>query len=400
MSNTLLTIGMITREALRVLENQLSFTKNANTNYEDSFAKSGAKIGDTVNVRVPPRYIGREGPALQVESSTESSVPLTLKQAGCDLSFSSKDLTLSIDDFSRRFITPAVATIANKVEHDGLSLYKQIYNSVGTPGSLPKAETLGLANAMLDSMAAPFDGLRTVCLEPFAASNIQQDTKGLFQSSDKIADQYRTGRFMEGFGFKGYTAQNVHTHQVGIYGGSPLVNGAGQTGDKLVTDGWTPTTTSLNVGDTFTIAGVYSVNPQSRQSTGRLQNFVVTEPTVTDGTGASTISFSPAIIPGGAFQTVSAAPEDNAEITVTSGASGSQTKANLAFHRDAFTFATVDMIMPKGVHMAERVTSRASGISLRAVQAYDINSDQMPLRLDILYGWAATRPELATRVLG
>ena len=399
MSNTLLTIGMITREALRVLENQLAFTKNVNTNYEDQFARSGAKIGDTVNVRVPPRYVGRTGPALQVESSTESSVPLTLSQAGCDLSFNTKDLTLSIDDFSKRFITPAVATIANKVDFDGLQLYKKVYNTVGASGTALTFNTLGLANATLDSMATPFDGLRTVCLEPFSTAEIQQDTKGLFQSSSVIEDQYESGRFMQGAGFKGYTAQNVATHTVGTYGGSPVTNGAGQTGSSLVTDGWTATTTSLNVGDTFTIADVYSVNPQNRQSTGKLQQFVVTAQTTTDVSGNSTISISPAIIASGAFQTVNAAPGDGKTITVTSGASGASTKMNLGFHRDAFTFASVDMILPKGVHMADRVTSKASGISLRAVQAYDINTDQMPLRLDILYGWAATYPQLATRIL-
>lgn len=400
MSNRLLTIGMITREALRVLENQLPFTKNVNTQYEDQFAQTGKKVGDTINIRKPPRYKGRRGPMLQVENSMESSVPLTLSQAGCDLSFTSKDLTLSIDDFSKRFIQPAVATVANMIDLDGLELYKRIANTVGTAGSPINLKAIGQANAMLDSLAAPVDGLRTLILDPYSTADASLNTINLFNPSGTLSKQYKDGRFGEGQGFSGTMSQNIWSHTVGVYGGTPKVNGGGQIGNTLVTDGWTVTTTSLNVGDCFTIKDVYSVNPQNRQSTGKLQCFVVTEKTVTDGSGNSTIKISPAIVPTGAFQNVTAAPLDNADITVISGASGTTNKQNLGFHRDAFTFATVDMELPKGVHMAERITSKASGISLRAVQAYDINSDQMPLRLDVLYGWAATYEELAVRIQG
>lgn len=400
MSNQLLTIAMVTREALRVLENQLPFTKNANTEYQDQFAQTGKKIGDTISIRKPPRYKGRRGPNLQVENSTETSVPLTLAQYGCDISFSSKDLTLSIDDFSKRFIVPAVATVANMIELDGLEQYKNIANVVGTPGTSVNIKSINQANALLDSMAAPVDGLRTLLLDPYASADANTNTINLFNPQATISRQYKEGRFDQGGGFNSLMSQNIWTHQVGVYGGTPLTNGAGQTGSVLVTDGWTATTTTLNVGDTFTIDNVFSVNPQSRQSTGKLQNFVVTQKTVTDGSGNSTINISPAIVPSGVFQNVTAAPADNATITVTSGSSGASVKQNIGYHRDAFTFATVDMQLPKGVHMAERITSRASGISLRAVQAYDINTDQMPLRLDVLGGWATTYPELAARLQG
>lgn len=400
MSNQLLTIGMITRESLRVLENQLPFTRNANTKYEDQFAQTGRKAGDTINIRKPPRYKGRRGPNLQVENSVQTSVPLTVSQYGCDISFSSKDLTLSIDDFSKNFIVPAVATVANMIELDGLEMYKNVYNVVGTPGSAVNLKAINQGNALLDSMAAPVDGLRSLILDPFSSADANTNTINLFNPTGTISKQYREGRFDQGVGFDSYMSQNIWTHQVGVYGGTPLTNGAGQTGNVLVTDGWTATTTTLNVGDTFTIANVFSVNPQSRQSTGKLQNFVVTEKTVTDGSGNSTIKISPAIVPTGAFQTVDSVPADNAAITVTSGTSGASVKQNIGYHRDAFTFATVDMELPKGVHMAERITSKASGISLRAVQAYDINTDQMPLRLDVLGGWATTYAELATRIQG
>lgn len=400
MANSLLTIGMITRESMRVLESMLPFSKNVNSQYSDQYAKDGAKIGDTVSVRKPPRYVGRDGPLLQVESSVETSVPITLAQAGCDIAFTTKDLTLSIDDFKKRFIIPAISTVAGKIELSGMNQYKNVYNVVGTPGTLPVASTLGTANALLDASLAPMDGRRSVILEPYATANLVQDTKGLFQDSGTIAEQYESGRFARGFGFNAFTGQMIPSHTAGTYGGTPVVNGANQTGATLITDGWTVTTTTLAVGDTFTIDGVYAVNLQSRQSTGKLQSFVVTTATTTDGSGNSTIAISPSIVTSGAFQTVTNSPADGATITVTSGTSGQVSKQNLAFHPDAFTLATVDMVLPEGVWMADRIVSKSSGISMRAVKAYDIFSDQAPLRIDVLYGWATLRPELAVRIEG
>lgn len=401
MANSLLNIGMITRESMRVLESMLPLTKNVNTQYSDQFARDGAKIGDSVSIRKSPRYVGRDGPNLQVEASTETSTPITLQQAGCDIAFSTKDLTLSIDDFKKRFIMPAMATVAGKIELAGMQQYKNVANIVGTPGTLPTAATLGTANALLDASLAPMDGRRTLILDPFAAANLVQDTKGLFQDSSTIAEQYESGRFARGFGFNAYTGQMIPTHTAGVQGGTPLVNGASQTGTSLVTDGWTAAAaTRLKAGDTFTIANVFQVNLQSRESTGRLQSFVATSDAASDGSGNLTVSIYPALIASGQNQTVNSLPADNAAITVTSGTTGQASKMNLAFHPDAFTFASVDMALPEGVWMADRIVSKASGISMRAVKAYDINTDQAPLRLDVLYGWATTRPELAVRIAG
>jgi hypothetical protein len=401
MANSLLTIGMITRESMRVLESMLPFTKNVNSQYSDQYAKDGAKIGDSISVRRPPRYVGRDGPNLQVEASVEGSVPLTLNQAGCDIAFSTKDLTLSIDDFKKRFIVPAMSTVAGKIELAGMLQYRNVYNTVGTPATLPVAATVGTANAVLDSFLAPMDGRRTMILEPFAAANLVQDTKGLFQDSGTIAEQYESGRFARGFGFNAYTGQLIPTHVAGVQGGTPLINGASQTGTSLITDGWTAAAaTRLLAGDTFTIANVFAVNLQSRQSTGRLQSFVVTADAASDGAGNLTVQISPAIIASGQNQTVNALPADNVAITVTSGTTSQSSKVNLAFHPDAFTFATADMVLPEGVWMADRIVSKSSGISMRAVKAYDINTDQAPLRLDVLFGWATLRPELAVRIAG
>lgn len=400
MANTNLTISMITREALRILENNLTFAKGVNREYDDKFAVEGAKIGDTLNIRKPARYVGRSGATLSVEDHTETSVPLQLDtQFGVDLNFTSKELLLDIDDFSTRILAPAMAVVANKIDRDGLNLYSSVYNAVGTPGTTPTAlKTYLQAGAKLDYMAAPRDGNRSVVIDPTAQVEIVDALKGLFQSSEKIKSQYETGNMGLAGGFKWSMDQNVVSHTVGAYAGTPLVNGGSQTGATLVTDGWSSGASALKKGDIFTIAGVYSVNPQSRQSTGQLQQFTVTAD-ISDTSGAMSIGISPSIVTSGAFKTVSGSPADNAAITVLGNAS-TVSPTNLAYHKDAFTLACADLPLPKGVDMASRVASKQLGISVRMVRAYDINNDKFPCRLDVLYGWKTIYPELACRIQG
>ena len=397
--NELLTISMITREALRVLENNLKFTKQVNRAYDSKYGVEGAKIGTVLNVRKPPRYVGRTGQALSVEGAVETQVQVTLNtQFGVDLQFSSQDLALSIDDFSDRFIKPAIACVANKVDNDGMALYKNIYQSVGTPGTVPTTLLVYLQSGQkLDEAAAPNDDLRSVVMSPGMQVNLVDALKGLFQQANAISQQYMTGKMGTAIGYEFYMSQNVNTHTVGAYAGTPRVNGAAQTGATLVTNGWTATTSVLNEGDVFTIAGVNSVNPQSRQNTGSLQQFVVTAAVTASGAGAKTISISPSIVTSGAFQTVTGSPADAALITVV-GAASTATPQGLAFHRDAFTLACADLPLPGGVDMAARISDPQLGLSIRMVRAYDINTDNFPCRLDILYGWATLRAELACRI--
>jgi len=397
-TNTLLTITMITREALRVLENSLVVLRFVNKEYDSRFAVEGAKIGTTLNVRKPPRYIGRLGQGLNLEDSVETSVPLVLDtQFGVDIQFSSADLALSIDDFSNRFIKPAVATVANKMDADVTGLYNQLFNVVGTPGTTPNALlTYLLAGVALDNNACPMDDMRSMFLTPLMQAYIVDALKGLFQQSSAIAEQYVKGVMGTAAGFDWAMSQNLATHTVGTYSGTPLVNGASQTGSSIITDGWGAGVSNLNKGDVFTMAGVYMVNPQSRQSTGVLQQFVVTDP-ISDTAGAMTISIYPAIVTSGAFQTVTNSPADNAAITVV-GASGTVSPQGLALHRDCITFASADLPLPRGVDMAARVTDDQLGVSMRMVRAYDINTDNYPCRLDVLYGVGVLRPELGCRV--
>ena len=396
--NELLTISMITREALRVLENNLRFTKQVNRQYDSKYGVEGAKIGTVLNVRKPPRYVGRTGQALAVEGAVETQVQVTLNtQFGVDLQFSSQDLALSIDDFSERFIKPAIAVVANRVDNDGLAQYQNIYQAIGTPGTTPATLLLYLqAGQKLDEAAAPNDDLRSIVMTPAMQVTIVNALSGLFHQANAVSQQYMTGKMGTALGWEFYMSQNCNTHTYGTYAGTARVNGANQTGASLITDGWTAGAATLNKGDIFTLAGVNSVNPQSRQNTGSLQQFVVTT-TISDTTGAMTIAISPSIVTSGANQTVTASPADDALITVV-GATGTVSPQGLGFHRDAFTLACADLPLPGGVDMAARISDPQLGLSIRMVRAYDINTDNFPCRLDILYGWATLRAELACRI--
>lgn len=402
MANSILTISKITREALMVLENNLTFAKGVNREYDDQFANSGAKIGDTLNVRKPARYAGRSGATLAVEDHTESSVAVALDtQFGVDVNFTSKDLTLSMDDFSKRFLEPALATIASKIDRDGLALYKNVANAVGTPGTLPTTlRTYLTAGAKMDDEACPQKG-RSVVINPWGQVEIIDALKGLFQSSEQIKNQYEQGNMGLAGGFKWSMDQNVNVHTVGPLGGTPLVNGVTASGaTTLVTDGWTAAAASrLKQGDVFTIAGVNSVNPQSRASTGQLRQFVVTADCSSSAGGAITIPIFPAITSSGAFQTVDALPADNAALTIL-GAASTASPTFLAYHKNAFALASADLQMPNGVDMASRVSDKQLGMSIRMVRQYDIVNDKFPCRLDVLYGWKAIYPELACRIQG
>ncbi len=412
-TNTMLTISKITREMLRVLENQLAFAKGVNREYEDQFGVSGAKIGDTVNVRKPPRYRGRTGAALAVEDHVETSVPVQLTtQFGVDVSFTSKELLLDLDDFSKRILVPAAATIANKIDYDGLQQFKNVANSVGAPGT-PNNTLLTFlqAGAKMDYEACPRDGNRTIVLDPGAQVTIVDALKGLFQSSEKISEQYEKGVMGIAGGFKWKMDQNVGVLTTGPQGGTPLVNttvantvpgvAAAEAMSTVTTDGWTAAAASrVVIGDVFTIAGVYAVNPQSRVSTGQLRQFVVTAAASSAADGSMLLSFSPSIKVTGPSQNVDALPANNAAIVVNATLASTIGVENLAYHRDAFTLACADLPLPGGVDMASRVSDKQLGLSIRAIRQYDINTDAWPMRLDVLYGWKTIYQELACRIRG
>lgn len=400
MSNSLLNISMITKESLRILKNELGFAKGVNRQYDDQFAKKGAKIGSVINIRKPVRYTVSDGAALELQNIQDQSEALTLdSQKHVGFQFSSKELTLNIDEFSQRYIKPAICSLANKIDFDGLGLYQDVYNSTGTPGTTPNAFSyITDAGTKLSNMAAPIDDMRQIAWNPAGSGSMADGLKGLFHDQSEISKQYRKGLMGLAGGFSHFLDQNVRQHTVGSHAGTPLVNGANQTGSSLVTDGWTSGSVTLNKGDVFTLADVYAVNPQNRQSTGQLQEFTVTAQ-VSDTTGDMTIAISPSIVVSGQYQTVDGSPANDAAITVKGTASTAYPQ-NMAFHKDAFVLGMADLELPGGVDMAARAVDDDAGLALRIVRAYDINNDTFPCRVDVLYGWKSVYPELANRIWG
>ena len=403
MASTFLSIGMITRETIRVLENELTFTRRVNRTYDDQFAKKGAKIGNVLNVRLPVRFQYSQGQGLVLQDLTESSVPVTLNtQYQRSFAITSSDLALSVDDFRKRFIEKAMKSMANQIDQDGLALYKTVNNEVGTPGTLPTTiQTYLDAGTLLSNEAAPLED-RCLVISPAMNGAIVGGLTGLFNPQKTTSERWMKGMMTEEtVGFDWYMDQNCNQHTVGLQGGTPLTNGIAQLGSSIVTDGWTASTQVLNQGDVIQFANVFAVNPQSLQTFGTLANFVVLADVTSDNSGNATI---PVQINGagavlvGPYQNVSQAIADNSAVTVN-GASATKSQRALAFHPDAFTFASADLPLYGGLDMADRIADDQDlKMSMRVIRDYDINLDRAPLRMDLLGGWATLYPQLAVRI--
>jgi hypothetical protein len=392
MPNTLLTPDMITREALRVLHQKLTFVGSINRAYDNSFAQSGAKIGDTLRIRLPNQYTVRTGAALAAQDTVEQNTTLQVAtQRGVDLSFTSVDLTMDLDDFSKRIIQPAMAVLSASIEADALqNMTRDVYQVVNGIGSAITFKNVMNGRKRLNDSLAP-NGDRTALLNTQDNVELVDALKGLFQDSNAIKQQYREGVMGMTGGFEFAETTHMTTQSRGTANTGYLTNsGTAQTGSSIVVDTGTGT---IGVGEVITIAGVFEVHPETKVATNRLQQFVVTS---AYAGGAGTIQISPAIVATGARQNVSNGAADNQAITVI-GASGTAYGQSLVYHKDAFTFATADLVLPQGVDMASRQVY--DGISMRMVRQYDINNDAFPVRLDVLYGYKTLRAQLAARLL-
>ena len=390
-SNALLTPSLITKETLVILTSNLVAAAKVNRQFENQFVK----IGTTLTVRKPNRFKVTLGPALQIQDITEPSTSISIStQAHVDFQFSSQELTLTVEEYSERYCKPAAETLANTIDTSILALFNQFSNEVGTPGSPPSNfQSIANVGQRLDENAAPQDG-RTLVLNAAAYWSLANGVSNLFTRS--VAEPALKGFLAAIANFEIYLDQNVQAQTVGNYGGTGVVNGANQTGSSLITNGWSTSRSALlNVGDVFTISGVYATNPQNQVSTGSLKNFVVTATAASDSSGNSTIQFSPAITTTGAYQNVTNAPTNGSPITVT-GSANTTYFQNLGFVRDAIGLVCVPMELPGGVDFAARQMFR--NISMRIVRAYDVWNDVTPCRIDILYGVAAFYNELAVRL--
>lgn len=401
--NQLVTSSWVAREVARQLVNNLKFGANVNRSYDNQFAKTGAKVGYTVNARLPQRYLVNKGQALVIQPVTDTLVPITLTdQANVGIEFSMASLAMEIDDYRERYINPAVEALINQMDYDGMQrMYQVVSQTVGTPGVVP-ANNMDYLNAGVKLANGAVPGPYVAMVNPRMRATIANANLALFNNQAREA--FRTGQFSgEVLGIdEWYSTQNVPVHVVGPLGGTPLVNGANQAGDTLTTDGWTAAAAlRLKKGDVIQLGGVFQINLMNRQSVGDLQDFTVRADVYSDAAGNAVIPIAPPIVGPGQLQTVSALPADNAPITIFGHASAHANKSTpqgLIYNRDAFTLVMADLPLPGGVWAAERVSSRSLGVSVRFIKDYDIMSDQSPARLDILYGWAGLRPEMAVRM--
>jgi hypothetical protein len=406
MANTLLTIDMITREAARVLHGSSAFLKGVNKAYDSSFAKTGAKIGDTLRVRLPNQYTVRTTRVMDVQNTVNQSVSLPITQiAGTDMNFTSAELALDLDDFSENIIKPAMSVIAAHIDYTALSMTYDVANSVGTPGTTPASINVWSdAMAKLDDNLAPRDGNRMIITSPTAMAKTMQGEKGLFNPSSLISDQYRNGVLYEAIGAKWAMDQNIRNLTTGTNTNRTTtcdLAGAVSTGaSTLSIDGLSGATVTIKQGEVFTIAGVYDVNPETKQALPTLKQFVVTADATGSGSAITNLAISPTIYgpTSGGLQNVSALPTTGDDLVFYGTTASTVYPQSLVFHKDAFTFATADLPMPRAAQMASRQV--LDGISMRIWQGDDIVNDQFPVRVDVLYGFVAVRPQLACRVWG
>ena len=402
MSNSILTIDMITRKSLEILENNLVLTRNVNRQYDDSFAVEGAKIGSTLRIRLPDRALVTDGAALQVQDDNEQYTTLTVaSQKHIGVNFTSAELTMQLDDFAERVLKPRISQLASSIDADVANAYLGIGNSVGTPGTTPSTSLVLLqAQQKLNENAAVMNP-RYATVNPAANAGLVEGLKGLFNPQDTISKQFKNG--MMGTGVLGYDeinmSQSIKQFTTGSRGatGATLSASVSTQGATTIAITGGGNAGTVKIGDVFTVAGCYAVNPQTRESTGSLFQFVATANVTLGSSGEGNITVAPIYTSTNALATVDSFPASGAAVVFV-GAASSTYAQNLVYHKDAITFATADLLLPQGVDMAARAVH--NGISLRVVRQYDINNDRMPCRIDVLYGYNTIRPQMAVRMWG
>ena len=402
MANSLLTIDMITRKGLAILENNLVLSRNINRQYDDSFAVEGAKIGSSLRIRLPDRVLVTDGAALQTQDDNEQYTTLTVStQKHVGINFTSAELSMQLDDFADRVLKPRISQLASSIDADVANVFASVGNSVGTPGTTPATALVMLqAQQKMNEAAAPMSP-RYLTVNPAANAALVNGLSGFFNPSDSISRQFKSG--MMGENVLGYEEVNMSQSIKSFTVGSRTATG-GTTSAAVTTEGATTiaitgagASGTVKAGDVFTVAGCFAVNPQTRESTGSLFQFVALADVALNGSGAGTITVAPIYSAAHPLATVLSLPATSSAV-VFMGAASSTFPQNIAYHKDAFTLATADLILPQGVDMASRANH--NGISMRIVRQYDINNDRMPCRVDVLYGYAAIRPQLACRVWG
>ena len=408
MANTIVNPEWVTFESALYFVNSLRGVAQFNREYNDEFKHDGAKVGDTVKVRLPQQFEASDGEALVIQNLLDRTVNVILnRRRHVGFGWSSAQATTDLDDIRNRYVMPAAETLANVYDRVSLAdVYKSVWNAIGTLGTTPNAALTYLqARVKILDFAGPDEGLVSV-LDPLANATIANATAALFQPPAKVSSNWTKGQFAdEQLGIsKWFTDQNIPRFTSGACtaASTPLVNGAGQTGSSIITDGWGAASAPVK-GDIVTFGSVYAVNPLSKESTGRLHQFVLTA-TPTAGTDI-TLAISPSIVTSGALQNVTAGPADNATVTYWGMAAGGTQAAtvspqNLVFHPKAFASVMADLVMPNGGAKGTRVRSKQINMAMRYVEQFQITTDQNLNRLDILFGSAPIQERMSCRVVG
>lgn len=408
MANTLITPEHVTYEVAMYFVNSLRGVMQFNREYSDEYKQRGGKVGDTIKVRLPQQFEASEGDSLVEQPLLDRTVSIILnRRRHVGFGWSTAEETTDLDDIRGRYVQPAAETLASVYDRVSLAdVYKSVWNAVGTLGSTPSAGlTYSQARVKILDFAGPDENLVAV-LEPLASATLADSTKTYFNPQDKLGRNWTKGMFQpEQLGISKWVSdQQIPRFTSGACANAstPLTNGAGQTGSSIVTDGWGAASAPVK-GDIVTFAGVYAVNPVSKENTGRLHQFVLTA-TPTAGTDI-TLSISPSIMTSGPLQNVTAAPADNATVTYWTMAAGGTLAAtvspqNLVFHPNAFASVMADLVAPNGGATYARVSSKQLNIAMRYIEQYAITSDKNLNRLDILFGSAAIQERMACRVVG
>ena len=409
MSNTLTFIDMVARESLAVAHEKSQFIGTTDRQYDDSFGKSGAKIGSSLRVRNANQYTRRQGSrVMDVQDQAETTQTITVAtQDGVDMRFNSSELALDTENpsqvaaFSKRYIEPAVSALMSGIESDYLTFAtKKTYNVAGSAGTgITTLEVPGKARAKLNQGLAPKDQ-RAIQMDSVTMAGLVNGTAAYFAPNGDIAKQYREGMIARTAMADYYENERIWT----LTNDNDVV--ANTNANALVTDGGSTVAVSEDlaqadqvVGSVFTIAGVYACHPETKAAYANLQQFVVT------ATGATSVTVSPAIYLTGAKKNVCsstganlAVADFNEKAMTFVGAASTSYAQPLMYHKDAFQFVTADLPLMDDAHKCTR--RMQDGLSLRVWMASDIRNDELLLRLDILYGYAAFRPEWACRLIG
>lgn len=398
MTNTIKTLsdGDITNEALFILKNYNGVIKKVDRQYDEDFGREGHKNAGNLLIRLPNRYTVGTGQTITPQDTTELSTTLTVgTQYHVPTQFYSYELTLSMDEFSRRVLKPAMGILASKVANVvALAAAQGFVNYVGTPGTTPSSFlTYANAGAMLDWQAAPPND-RAAVLSPTSMAALADAQKGLFGPRGEIDGAFEGGAIEQMTGFDFVKDQSIASiaHGAGAsyttHGTTPLASN-GASALAIITG-----TGALTAGQQFTIAGVNEVNQDLKTSTGNLKVFTV----ATDyAGGAGNVTVSQPIYTSGPYQNVSTTIPTTTALTLIGTASTTYPR-NLAFHRQSIALATADLEIPKGVDMAYRAVQ--DGLSLRFVRFYDGTNDKFIGRFDIFLGTKVVRPEHGVVVYG